>query len=124
MDKIYNRGLAIVPPVAVASSVGFLYAAYSLPEASSVITTIFGLSPKMQLNAAAGLVLFSIPWTYFRMLAGLDRLMAYSAAAAKGAQFDGPEAAGIRADTEDWHGTNLVRATAFASAAILGLTLL
>ncbi|KAG9044039.1 hypothetical protein FS837_008854 [Tulasnella sp. UAMH 9824] len=121
-DKVYTRGVKLVPPVAFASSLAYLYAAYRFK--GPLVATAFGISPKLQLDIAAGLLLSVFPWTYFRMLPGLERLQAYSASATKGAQIDGPEAEGIKTDVEDWYWTNGVRAVAFGGACILGLTVL
>ncbi|KIO33926.1 hypothetical protein M407DRAFT_240819 [Tulasnella calospora MUT 4182] len=121
-DKVYTRGVKLVPPVAFVSSLAFLSAAYRFK--GPLIATAFGISPKLQLNIAAGLLLCVFPWTYFRMLPGLQRLQAYSASAEKGALIDGPEAKGIIADVEDWHWANGVRALAFGGACVLGLTVL
>ncbi|KAG8955741.1 hypothetical protein FRC04_007732 [Tulasnella sp. 424] len=121
-DRMYTRGLKLVPPIAFASSLAYVYAAYRLK--GPLVATAFGISPKLQLGISAGLLLFAFPWTFFRMLPGLQRLQAYSASARKGAQIEGPEAEGIRADVEDWHWTNSVRAMAFGGACVLGLTVL
>ncbi|KAG9017242.1 hypothetical protein FRB90_001260 [Tulasnella sp. 427] len=121
-DKIYTRGVKLAPPVALASSAAYLFAAYSLKGPH--VATAFGISPKLQLNIAAGLLLSVFPWTYFRMVPGLQRLQAYSASASKGAEFNGPEANGIRVDVEDWYWTNNVRAVAFGGACVLGLAVL
>ncbi|KAG8942821.1 hypothetical protein FRC00_011605 [Tulasnella sp. 408] len=121
-DQVFTRGVKLVPPIAVASSLAFLSAAYRFK--GPLTTTAFGISPKLQLDIAAGLLLFALPWTFFRMRPGLERLQAYSASARKGAQIDGPEAEGIKADVEDWYWTNNVRAFAFGGACVLGLMVL
>ncbi|VDB95357.1 unnamed protein product [Peniophora sp. CBMAI 1063] len=117
--RFYARGETAMPPLAALSSVAYAYAALNVSNARFVTKGSFGAAHRSFLFAAASVLTIGVlPYTFFVMLGGIEKLVKGSEDEVEAKRVGGERA--VRG-VEAWRAQNWVRGVMGVVGSVCGV---